>query len=551
MSGAASTAEGEPGAAESKPWLAISWRTSVLLLGAFSLIVGIAVMDRSPIGAAVDDAMYLILAKSIATGHGYRSLNLPGQPLNTHFAPGYPVVLAVLWRLAPAFPRNLTLFRVFNVACLAAAAVGTARFVASRGLGRGWALAVGFLTAISVPLLILGNLWLSELFFIALLLLMLAALERFATPQAHTASSSAARPVLLGIAIGVCILVRTHGIVLIPAMVIALGVQRRWRDVAVVSTCAILCLLPWQLFTARHGRSLPAPLLGGYDSYAAWWMRGLHEHGWSMLPMTLSRTIPEAARMFAALFSPIRAAGAPVTIFALAALLAAGIVGRWKRIPVTILFLGGYLAIIAVWPFQPSRFIWGVWPLILVLLVLGAHAAVVGAPHWHRAVRVLVLASCCWAGVGYASYEVRGIRGRWWSSIPRAAVDHITFAVAWTRANTASGDIVSTEDEGSVFLYTGRRTIPVRTFTVDQYLGDPTPEQEARTGLVPLLAAYPARAVLVSTQPSRAAAQFLAGGPDPRLVAQGEYPGGAAYIVLPPRPLGHFPDRAAHPAHSP
>ena len=550
MSAAATAGDGPLVSRQALPRLAVSWRTSLLMLGAFSIIVGIAVMDRSPIGAA-DDGMYLILSKSLAAGQGYRSLNLPGQPVNTHFPPGYPAALAVLWRLAPAFPGNLGLFRLFNVACMAVAAVGTAHFLASRGVGQRWALGVGVLTATSVPLLVLGNLLLSEPFFLALLLLTLAALERFSAPSPHRVSSPVVRPALLGVAIGLCILVRTHGIVLVPAMIVVLGAQRRWRDAAVVSACAILCLLPWQLFTARHGHSLPAPLLGGYDSYSAWWVRGFHEYGWSMLPTTLSRTIPQAAQMFAALFSPLRTGAAPVTLLALAVLTGAGIAGWWKRMPVTILFLGGYLAIVAVWPFQPSRFIWGVWPLVLVLLVLGAHAAVVDAPHWHRAVRVLVLASCCWAGVGYASYEVRGIRGRWWSSIPRAAVDHITFAVAWTRANTAPGDIVSTEDEGSVFLYTGRRTIPVRTFTVDQYLGDPTPEQEARTGLVPLLAAYPARAVLVSTQPSRAAAQFLAGGPAPRLVAQGEYPGGAAYIVLPPRPLGHFPDRAAHPAHSP
>ena len=533
MSVAATAEDGPLVSRVAIPWLAVSWRTSLLALGALSIIVGIAVMDRSPVGAA-DDGMYLILSRSLAAGQGYRSLNLPGQPLNTHFPPGYPAALAVLWRLAPVFPGNLGLFRLFNVACMAAAAMGTAHLVASRGVGRGWALGVGVLTSVSVPLLVLGNLLLSEPLFLALLLLTLAALERFSAPSPYGVSSRAVRPALLGVAIGLCMLVRTHGIVLVPAMIVVLGAQRRWRDAAVVSACAILCLLPWQLFTARHGHSLPAPLLGGYDSYTAWWVRGFHEYGWSMLPKTLSRTIPQAAQMFAALFSPMRTGAAPVTLLALAVLVAAGIAAWWKRMPVTILFLAGYLAIVAIWPFQPSRFIWGVWPLILVLLVLGAHAAVVGAPHWHRAARVLVLASCCWVGVGYASYEVRASRGRWWSSIPRAAVDHITFAVAWTRANTAPGDIVSTEDEGSVFLYTGRRTVPVRTFTVDQYLGNPTPEQEALTGLVPLLAAYPARAVLVSTQPSRAAALYLAGGPAPRLSARGEYPGGAAYIVLPP-----------------
>jgi hypothetical protein len=156
---------------------------------------------------------------------------------------------------------------------------------------------------------------------------------------------------------------------------------------------------------------------------------------------------------------------------------------------------------VAVWPSRPSRFIRGVRPLILVLLVPGAHAAVIDGARWHRAIRVLAPASC-------------------------------SFAVGWTRASTAPDDIVSTEDEGPVFLYTGRRTIPVRTFPVDQYPGSPTPEQ-ARAGLVLLPATHPARAVLVSTRLARDAARYLAGSPAPRLAARGEYAGGAACIVLP------------------
>ena len=537
MSAVAAAGDSRPVPRTASRWRTRSWRTAVLMVGALSVSIGIVVMDRSPIGAAFDDAMYLILAKSLAAGQGYRSLNLPGQPVNMHFPPGYPAVLAVLWRLAPAFPGNVALFRLFNVACMAAASVGTVLFLASRGVGRTWALGVGVLTATSVPMLVLGNLLLSEPFFLAMLLFTLAALERFTAPPAKRESASVAPPALLGIGIGLCILVRTHGIVLVPAMFLALGAQRRWRDAAVVSGCALLCLVPWQLYMAAHGRSLPAPLLGGYDSYAAWWIRGLHEFGWSMLPLTLARTIPEAAQMFAALFSPVRTGGTPVTLLALVVLVGAGIATWWKRIPVTILFLGGYLTIIAVWPFQPSRFIWGVWPLILMLIVLGARAAVLGDVRWPRAIRVLVLASCCWVAVGYSRYEVRAVRGRWWSTIPREATGHITFAVGWTRANTAPGDIVSTEDEGPVFLYTGRRTIPVRTFTVNQYLGDPTAEHEARVGLVPLLAAYPARTVLVSTWRARDAARYLAAQPAPRLAAKGEYADGAAYIVLPQRPL--------------
>ena len=510
----------------------IRWEIVLLVIGAVALAFGVATLDGYPVGAAVDDAMYLILAKALATGEGYRSLNLPGAPPNTHFPPGYPAVLSLLWRLSPAFPANVVWFKALNIACFVAIAVGTARFAMSLKLGRGWSVTAGVLAAISVPVLVLVALMLSEPLFLALLVFLLPALERFVT-DAAPGRGGVARPLLLGVAIGLCTLVRSHGIVLIPAMLLALGVQRRWRDALCVAGAAMLCILPWQLWSARHGGTLPAPLLGGYDSYTAWWIRGLREMGWAMVPRTLGKTIPEGAEIFAALFSPLRGALAHgVTMAALVALAVAGVAASWRRIPVTLLFLGGYLTIVAIWPFQPGRFIWGVWPLLLLLLLLGAHAAV-SRPAWARPLRAVVLACAAWVAVGYAAYEVRAVKGRWWSAIPRNAAPHIAFAVEWAQARTAPGDIIATEDEGPVYLYAGRRTVPVRALTTRQYLEDASAEENAADGLLPVLAAYPVRAVIVYTRAGFDVARYLSDRPQPLLAPQGAYPGGAAFTVLP------------------
>ena len=72
-----------------------------------------------PVGAFQDDAVYTLLAKSLATGEGYRMINLPGSPHATHYPPGYPAFLAVLWRLAPSFPDNIVVFKFANAGWLA------------------------------------------------------------------------------------------------------------------------------------------------------------------------------------------------------------------------------------------------------------------------------------------------------------------------------------------------------------------------------------------------------------------------------------------------
>src|SRR6185436_20890315 len=89
-----------------------------------------------PVGVAHDDGMYVILGKALATGQGYRWLHVPGAPPATHFPPGYPAVLALLWWMVPSFPANVILFKVLN-ACLLAVAAGATAVFAERRLGFG------------------------------------------------------------------------------------------------------------------------------------------------------------------------------------------------------------------------------------------------------------------------------------------------------------------------------------------------------------------------------------------------------------------------------
>ena len=72
------------------------------LTGVIVLLVGLAAIDSLPVGVFYDDGMYVVLAKSIATGHGLHWLNVPGAPPATHFPPGYPLLLAS----ASSWPRS-------------------------------------------------------------------------------------------------------------------------------------------------------------------------------------------------------------------------------------------------------------------------------------------------------------------------------------------------------------------------------------------------------------------------------------------------------------
>ena len=505
------------------------WPLALIAVAALGLVAGILIIDASPVGAFTDDALYVITARSVATGHGFRMLHLPGEPYATHFPPGYPLMLAVLWRIMPSFPDNVMLFKAFNALCLGVIAAGTARYMRRTVGAPRLAAVVGAFTAVSVPLFFLGAMLLSELSFLALLMVLLPSLEEFAQER-----SPLWKAIVLGVAVGACALVRTHGFVLAPAIGFVLVARGRWRDALVVISAAIVTMLPWQLWSAQHAAALPAPLLGMYGSYGYWWRLAYDTFGASIFLRTLSKTIPETYATFAVLFSPVHTRMA----IAFSAVLLVGVTGmavraHWRRLSVTLMFLLGYFVILELWPGPPTRMIWGLWPLFLVLIAAGMRETIRAAAHRPRAMRYAAVAVAAWLVMGYAMYDYNGIRGQWWATLQRGAGSRIRGLVAWTRAYTRPDDIVATDVEAAVFLYSGRHTVPVRTFTADQYLAEPPSAVEVERGLVPLLSAYPIRAVITASEGSAATARLLT-TPPRRLLAPGkEFPWGATFDVLP------------------
>ena len=65
---------------------------SVLAVSAFYMLA--ANLGPPAVGAWQDDAIYMVTAKSLAAGRGYRHLQIPGQPLQTKYPILYPAVLA-------------------------------------------------------------------------------------------------------------------------------------------------------------------------------------------------------------------------------------------------------------------------------------------------------------------------------------------------------------------------------------------------------------------------------------------------------------------------
>src|SRR5687767_1623382 len=151
-----------PAASLSAPRLATAgWRPGFLapiVVGAAVSAVCAAIVSPWPVGVFLDDGIYVILAKSLATGEGYRYLNIPGAPSATHYPPGYPLLLAALWKLSPSFPENTALFKFANAALMGVAAAGAFVFLRSRlRFSTAVAAAVAIVVPLTMPVVILAG----------------------------------------------------------------------------------------------------------------------------------------------------------------------------------------------------------------------------------------------------------------------------------------------------------------------------------------------------------------------------------------------------------
>jgi hypothetical protein len=505
----------------------VAW-VAPLLVGIIVLVIGLKLIDAVPIGGIFDDAAYVILAKSIATGQGYRWLNVPGAPVATHFPPGYPVVLAALWKIFPRFPANVLLFKVANATFLSAAAAGVAVFARRRlGFSPAACVVLTLAGALAVPMLYLSTQVLSEPLFLALLVPTLLFAERVVEGD-----GPASKIILLGLIVGLLTLVRTQGIAVAGAVGLLLLSRGRVRHALMFGAVAFAVMLPWQLWMRAHPYPASAVVGGNYEPYIAWLAKGYRSDGLAVAWSTLfgaGREIAAMLAMYTARSTPVwthYVAAAAVVLLAIR-----GFFPFWRRARVTSVFLVLYLVIVLLWPWASSRFVWGIWPLVILLVAAGVADAAAANPvsFAPRAARWATLASAALLGAGYVRVNALGYQYRWWSSISRQNANALRPLIQWARERTSPTTVIAAELEPAVYLYADRKAVPEINFTVGDSFR-PSTAAERADDLRAILATYHVDAVaLISVDSLRAAMWSMSKGNNPELLPGDSLTNGRIY----------------------
>lgn len=434
-----------------RAWWAAGAGLAVAAVVALNLTASLA-------GVFYDDGIYLALARSLAEGHGYRLLYLPGAPGAVTYPFLYPGLLAALWKVLPAFPANVPFLKAVNAGLLGGFAALLVAYLSPRLVRRPWAAALlVFVGATALPLVTVATVLFSEPLF--LVLFIGACWAGDAARRSEHRAAAFALAAAAGLLAGAATLTRSVGLTVLGAIPTALLLVRRPRAALIAFAAGALCLVPWAVWIARHHGDADPLLTANYGTYVDL----LRQSGWAWLtPASLLDLMGPAGAVALAPFHGwlYVCLGVPALL-----LLASGFAPILGALPTLGWALLAYLGLVFLWPYGPDRFLWAVWPLLAVTFYAGSRrawqrlSAVAG--RWALLGRGGVAVVTTAVVVGYGFYQVRGYRRRDGARLQDGISLTMAGVLPWIRTSTPPTAVIAGADEALVWLYTGRRAVPV------------------------------------------------------------------------------------------
>jgi hypothetical protein len=344
----------------------------ILVLFFTSIILNYNYIVPGVCGVFHDDAIYILTAKSISGGDGYRLINLPDSPRQTKYPILYPHFLAAIWKCWPVFPQNIFFMK------LATSMIG------SLALGFCYLYLVRFnhcpryiaffscVVCVTIPdFLYFATNTLSEIPFFFLIVVSLFAMESVAEKVVVTKGQL----VCLGILISLPFLCRSIGLVLLVS-----GVLYLWRTKPNSPKWLLLgfavVIIPWLFWIyGAVGDINNNSVRGYYTDYLSWMIEfGLR----SML------NIVSVNSLWSFLWSAFYLANGSIEVLKgdsnfllntffvfLGAIPWVTIFISKNKSSALKLFLSFYFLLMCVWPWPPGRFLIPIMPFIIVYFFTG------------------------------------------------------------------------------------------------------------------------------------------------------------------------------------
>ena len=438
------------------------------LAGIFLIAAPMYFLALTPyIGDGYDDGHYIALAQALAQGKGFSQPQLPGNPPEAQYPPGWPLLLAPVWLIAPDFPANAVGFKFVALLCALAFAALTFGWLRWRGESARVAWLVTALTLFNPLVFGYATSAFSEMAFGACSILALWLVEKY------TRDAPAWRVALLAsLALACAFYLRTFGVTLVAAAIVYSFLRSR-RVGARLTVLVVAWILPWvvrgallpdgspylQQFLLKSQEQPELGTIGAFDlmvrvilNVRAYLLAGLPGVVMpSQVPLTFVN-LAEGLRVGA----PFVASDIVLAVVVSGAVLAPIVLRRalvdW--------YIAFYLALGLLWNWEPIRFLVPLIPL-LYANVLNEIALFGQAlkPAWQRAASMIGVTLVMLFIVANVIVQARFAWTVHQTTMPTAEWAARARLFDWIKHNTSPHSMLASLNDYQLYLYTQRPVI--------------------------------------------------------------------------------------------
>lgn len=413
-----------------------------------------------------DDGVYMVNAKSLYQGTGYRIVSLPGSPPQTKYPLLFPLILSLFWHINPSFPENIILMRFFSALC-AVLVLFLAWFYLRQKSSYTVLPVFLFLSALAFNFYfaLLSGQILSEMPFT---LFSLASIVLFLHYGRHGSKTSLYGSLLLAI---LSFYTRTIGIALFLSFLLWFVYQRRFKVAFLLLGFTLFATIPW--FYWGYKNAIPdtnSLVTASHSSYFSWFL---------LATQSISYDISFLAKHFAnmglgipSLLCPFIEVDLPSLIFTgfFLFFFLAGILNQFRKsLPADTLYLLITMLIVAVWSpgLDITRFFVPLLPIVLFHVMDGIKVvkedAITLPLSYGNLARLLWRLSVAVLLVGIFVVPIPRIPGLIRKSFLNSeALFHcMEEACGWIGNNTETGDVIASHLDPLVYLLSGRHAVNV------------------------------------------------------------------------------------------
>ncbi len=432
---------------------------------AFSLIPVYWIAFRAPaVGLFHDDGIYLVTAKALAEGKGYRIISLPDELPETKYPILFPALLAVLWKLFPRFPENALLLKTLPLLCTLVWCFLVYRFAREETGAADVGIWIALFTASSLWVVFLSTAVMSETLFACFCTVSLLWLRRL---EAGGSIAEGKGIAIASICAAAAFLTRTAGLPLLAAGMLFLLFKRRYAGALKFALICGAIAAPWLWWQAAH-----SAVVGLSEAPYSWaGNKGLIillNHTWQQMSSILGDNLIYLGISPAYLLGFKPGAVGVLIAFVFDGLALCGFVENLAQgITSLHLFLILYFGMLLAWAWPPPRFVVPVLPFLLLFAYKGLRLLCRQLSSDRRVLPVANLAAAIILLVGAAHALVLkapeitrygGLTPYYYDEDP---IDwrELSTLMNWVREHAPPDAVLLSHDDPAFYLYTGRKAL--------------------------------------------------------------------------------------------